>query len=99
MGGGGKPTVSETGYPQLNFTPKGAQIRDIYQSRIRNFTARGQYQDVNLRAMFVHDRENGHDHVKIETLAIPHLERPLFAEAVKGALLSLPPWSVGGTWG
>jgi len=85
MGGGGKPTSAETCYPQLNFTPKGAQIRDIYQSRIRNFTATGQYQHVNLRSMLVADKEDGSEFVKLETYAAKEQDRPTFEEATNGS--------------
>lgn len=84
MGGGGNPSPQPTGYPQLNFTPKGAQTRDIYQSRIKNFIATGQYENVNLRAMFVSDREYAREYVKLEVYSVPNLKRPLFDEAIKG---------------
>jgi len=99
MGGGGKPASAETGYPQLNFTPKGAQIRDIYQSRIRNFTSNGQYQHVNLRSMFVADTEDGKEFVELETYAVPGLERPTFHEAMKGAFPSDLHLRAGDRWG
>ncbi|KAA8893384.1 glycosyl hydrolases family 38 N-terminal domain-containing protein [Sphaerosporella brunnea] len=85
MGGGSKPaSAQETGYPQLNLTPKGAQIRDIYQSRIKNFTAKGQYQGVNLRAALDLDSEASPPYVRLEVYSVPDLARPTFHEAVKG---------------
>jgi alpha-mannosidase len=84
MGGGGQPQPQDTGYPQLNFTPKGAQIRGIYQDRIKNFSSGGQYASVNLRSMFVTDREGGKDYVQLEVHSVPDLARPLFHEAIKG---------------
>jgi hypothetical protein len=86
MGGGNKPPSSsqETGYPQLNFTPKGAQIRDIYQGRIKNFTAKGQYEDVNLWSMVELDCESGKEYVTLEVYSVPELKRPTFEEAIQG---------------
>ncbi|KAF8246413.1 hypothetical protein K440DRAFT_553516 [Wilcoxina mikolae CBS 423.85] len=96
MGGGGQPQSQETGYPQLNFTPKGAQIRNIYQDRIKHFSSGGQYAGVNLRSMFVTDRECGKDYVQLEVCSIPDLARPLFHEAIKG---KFKPTSTGNSFG
>jgi alpha-mannosidase len=88
MGGGNLP-LSETGssgYPQLNFTPKGQQIRNIYQDRLKQFTATGQYEAQNLRSMFISDREGGEDYVKLEVYSVPDLKRISFDEAMKGPL-------------
>jgi alpha-mannosidase len=68
----------------LNFTPKGAQIRDIYQSRIKNFIAKGQYEKVNLWSMVDLDNESGKEYVKLEVYSVPELKRPPFEEAIQG---------------
>ncbi|KAI5790319.1 glycosyl hydrolases family 38 N-terminal domain-containing protein [Geopyxis carbonaria] len=100
MGGGNKNPPSNPGYEKLNFEPKGQQIRSIYQDRIKQFTATGQYEGVNLRSMFVSDREDSKDYVKLETYAVPNLARPPFEEAIKNEFKSTskgdsfgPSWS------
>lgn len=87
MGGGNPFSNAPPGissYPQLNFTPKGRQIRDIYQDRLRQFTAQGQYESKNLRSMFINDREDSSEYVKLQVHSIPDLKRIPFEEAVKG---------------
>jgi alpha-mannosidase len=84
MGGGRTRPQAESGYDLLNFTPKGKQIRSIYQERLRQLTDGGQYQSVGLRSMFVQDKENGKDNVKLEVYSVPDLSRPPFEEAIKG---------------
>lgn len=83
MGGGQVPAES-SGYPKLNFSPKGLQIRNIYQDRIKQFTAQGQYASQNLRCMWDHDSESSSEYVKLESHSVPNLARPLFKEAIKG---------------
>lgn len=82
--GGGQAAAESSGYPKLNFAPKGHQIRDIYQDRIKQFTAEGQYASQNLRSMWDHDSESSSDYVKLESYSVPDLARPLFKEAIKG---------------
>lgn len=82
--GGGRASVEPSGYPKLNFNPKGQQIRNIYQDRLKQFTAEGQYQSQNLRSMWDHDSESSNDYVKLESYSVPDLARPLFKEAIKG---------------
>lgn len=83
--GGGQAAAESSGYPKLNFNPKGHQIRDIYQDRIKQFTAEGQYASQNLRSMWDHDSESSKDYVKLESYSVPELARPLFKEAIKGS--------------
>ena len=86
MGGGARTSHAAagqpTGYPQRNFTPKGAQIRSIYQERIKMFTAKGQYSSVNLRSMFDADREDGKDFVELAVYSVPGLARPPFSGVI-----------------
>lgn len=86
MGGGARTSHTAagqpTGYPQRNFTPKGAQNRGIYQERIKMFTANGQYSSVNLRSMFDADREDGKDFVELAVYSVPDLARPPFSEVI-----------------
>jgi len=102
--GGGTPfsnaSPGTSSYPQLNFTPKGRQIRDIYQDRLRQFTAQGQYESKNLRSMFVSDHEDSSEYVKLQVYSVPDLKRVPFDEAVKGEFKSTskgqsfgPSWS------
>lgn len=85
--GGGNSQHLEMEIPKLNFSPKGAQPRGIYQGRIRNFTSTGQYEKVNLRSMLVKDREDGKDFVQLEVYSVPDLQRPLFDKAVKATFV------------
>lgn len=96
MGGGRTRPPAESGYDKLNFTPKGRQIRAIYQNRLRQLTDGGQYQSVGLRSMFVLDKESGKDNVSIEVYSVPDLARPLFEEAVKA---EFKPTSIGKSFG
>lgn len=82
--GGGQVLPESSGYPKLNFEPKGQQIRSIYQDRIKQFTAHGQYESQNLRSMWNFDTESSEDYVKLESYSVPDLARPLFKEAIKG---------------
>lgn len=82
--GGGQASAESSGYPKLNFNPKGHQIRDIYQDRIKQFTAEGQYASQNLRSMWNHDSESSSDYVTLESYSVPDLARPLFKEAITG---------------
>lgn len=82
--GGGQVPAGFSDYPKLNFTPKGQQIRNIYQDRIKQFTSEGQYASKNLRSMWNHDSESSSDYVKLESYSVPDLARPLFKEAIKG---------------
>ncbi|KAG0633137.1 Alpha-mannosidase [Tuber brumale] len=103
MGGGTSISSASAGtssYPQLNFTPKGQQIRDIYQDRLRQFTAQGQYESKNLRSMFISDREDSIEYVKLQVYSVPDLKRIPFDEAIKGEFKSTskgqsfgPSWS------
>jgi alpha-mannosidase len=85
MGGGIAPQESSH-YPKLNFTPKGQQIRHLYQDRIKNFTATGQYESVNLRSMWNKDSEDDSEYVTLEVYSVPDLARPPFEEAMKGSI-------------
>ncbi|KAL7266692.1 Glycoside hydrolase, 38 vacuolar alpha mannosidase [Rhizina undulata] len=82
MGGGSQQV--ETSYPKLNFSPKGQQIRSIYQDRLKQFTATGQYESKNLRSMFTKDQEDGIKYVELESYSVPDLKRISFEEAIKG---------------
>jgi hypothetical protein len=49
MGGSNQQAeAQDTGYPKLNFQPKGALIENIYRDRLRYLTAGGQYSKQNL---------------------------------------------------
>ena len=78
------PESGPLGYPQLNFVPKGQQIRSIYQDRIRQFTASGQYESLNLRSMFISDKEDSSEYVKLEVYSVPNLSRIPFEKAIEG---------------
>lgn len=70
-------------YPQFDRTPRGPEIRHIYDDRLSQFTDKGEYRDVNLQSMLYHGKVDGADHLSIEVYSVPGLERPLFADAIR----------------
>lgn len=94
--GGGQVLPESSDYPKLNFEPKGQQIRSIYQDRLKQFTAHGQYESQNLRSMWTFDTESSEEYVKLESYSVPDLERPLFQHAIRG---DFKPTSIGKSFG
>lgn len=80
--GGGNMQLSRS-YPQFDRTPRGPEIRHIYDDRLSQFTDKGEYRDVNLQSMLYHGKVDGADHLSIEVYSVPGLERPLFADAIR----------------
>lgn len=84
MGGGDRPHRAVAGrYPRTNTQVRGPEIRHIYNDRLSQFTAAGEYSDVNLQSCLYHGRVDTEEYLSIEVYSAPKLERPLFKDAIK----------------
>ncbi|PGH18153.1 hypothetical protein AJ80_04540 [Polytolypa hystricis UAMH7299] len=80
MGGEAKmPAMSS--YPTLAKRPVGQQIKSIYQERLRQFTATGQYEKQSLPSKYHEATNDDEEHVKLSVYSVPDLARPSFKEA------------------
>lgn len=79
--GGGNRDASHS-YPQFDRLPRGPEIRQIYNDRLSQFTAQGEYADVNLQSMLYHGRVDDEQHISLEVYSPPDLSRPLFKDAI-----------------
>lgn len=88
MGGGtrGIPSPrhqSVPSYPRTNNDLRGPEIRHIYNDRLSQFTAAGEYSDVNLQSVMYHGRVDTDEYISLEVYSVPDLQRPLFHHAIK----------------
>lgn len=96
--GGATDTQSkpESSYPAQAPKPVGQWITNIYKDRLKQFTAGGQYEKFNLKAMMDEGVASGEPHVKLSVWDAPGLSRPPFKEAVAG---EYKPTKVGAWFG
>ncbi|KAL1963370.1 hypothetical protein VTN77DRAFT_8386 [Rasamsonia byssochlamydoides] len=94
--GGEAPSRAPSSYPKLASRPVGQHIKNIYIDRLRQFTARGQYEKENLVAKFFEAVVSDPDHVKLSVYSVPDLQRPTFEEATSH---EFKPTQIGASFG
>ncbi|ODV89866.1 glycoside hydrolase family 38 protein [Tortispora caseinolytica NRRL Y-17796] len=86
-------------YPQLNLEPKAKKVRPIYQGRLNNFIANGQYKAMNLPALQDVQRVSDDSTVKISVFSVPGLKRPLFKDVMADKATKFRPAVIGESFG
>lgn len=67
--------------PVLANRPVGQRITQIYTDRLKQFTAKGQYEGQNLVSKYFEGVSSDDEHVKLSVYSVPDLQRPTFEEA------------------
>ncbi|KAJ5289199.1 CAZyme family GH38 [Penicillium angulare] len=75
------PTPATKTLPVLAERPVGQRITKIYTDRLKQFTAKGQYEGQNLVSKYFEAVNSDEDHVKLSVYSVPDQQRPTFEEA------------------
>ncbi|KAJ5769373.1 CAZyme family GH38 [Penicillium odoratum] len=90
------PTPATKTLPVLAERPVGQRITKIYTDRLKQFTAKGQYEGQNLLSKFFEATNSDEEHVKLSVYSVPNLERPTFKEATSH---EFTPTNIGASFG
>lgn len=87
-------------YPLKNTDPVPKRFENIYQGRIRQFTANsGEYRDLNLAHYYDRSRIDDENFIKLKVFSVPDLQRPSFQEAMAMAKGNWHPTHKGDLFG
>ena len=83
--GDSQPSAKDpSSLPRYEREPKGQHTRLIDENRLKGFISPGQWADINLNSMLYDASFRDSPNISLAVRSIPDLQRPPFAEAVKG---------------